>query len=347
MTRALVACVEREVTGTGQGQELLHATALNERLLVLDGEKEGGRTEGEEVYGKLLALMDKIENCDDIGLRESLKAIESNIYASMTKFDCSVGTDDRLKRAKANIGKVREIFSADGDDSVVAYLDAMMEDIEAKLSGKDLELKFRKDLNFRRNYYIDAVEKLGQSDPTTIGFGVDLAAALYSENHTIEATRLLLKLVKIGRQVHGPDHNCTSDAVSSLNKVKERLVIVKSQMSWYVVLGYENDGSDCVLKGHLPESADDPQEEGSDPILPGKGVAVIPITDILPLPGTPVICHGLRLRSSSHLNGKIGDVRSLDVDDEKCLVHFEEEGLEPTVVKIGNLRVLFELPEEI
>ena len=41
-------------------------------------------------------------------------------------------------------------------------------------------------------------------------------------------------------------------------------------------------------------------------------------------------------------------MRALDVDDGKCVVHFEEEGLEPTVVvvKIGNLRALFDLPKE-
>jgi hypothetical protein len=294
--------------------------------------------------------MDKMKDCDD--LRESFEAIELDIYASMTKFDLSVGTDDSLKRAKTNIAKVREIYSAEGGGGdqmhLLTYLDAMMKDIESKLSGKDLQCEHVKGLNFWRHCYIDAVETLGQSDPNAIGSGVDLAAALYGEDCTIEATRLLAKLVKIGRQVHGPDHNCTANVVFALTKVKERRVIVKSQKRWFKALRYEDDGSDCVLEGTLPESADDPQEEESGliTILPGKGAAVIPSTDILPFPGTPVICHGLRLRSSSHLNGKIGDVRSLDVDDGKCLVHFEEEGLEPTVVKIGNLRVLFELPEE-
>eukprot|EP00985_Skeletonema_marinoi_P009648 scaffold4492_cov138-Skeletonema_marinoi.AAC.3 len=348
MTRALVACVEREVTGTGHGQELLHATALTERLFQLDGNKEGDKAEGDEIYGKLLALMDKMKDCDDIS--ESFKAIELDIYASMCNFDFTVGTDDSLKRAEANIAKVRDICSAAGGDQMhlLTYLDAMMKDIESKLSGKDLQCEHVKDLNFSRQHYIDAVETLGQSDPTTIRSGVDLAAALYREDCTIEATRLLLKLVKIGRQVHGPDHNCTANVVLALTKVEERRVIVKSQKRWFKALRYEDDGSDCVLEGLLPESADDPkvEESGAIPILPGKGAAVIPSTDILPFPGTPVICHGLRLRGSSHLNGKIGDVRSLDVDGGKCLVHFEEEGLEPTVIKIGNLRVLFDLPEE-
>ena len=47
-------------------------------------------------------------------------------------------------------------------------------------------------------------------------------------------------------------------------------------------------------------------------------------------------------QSSSHLNSQcmIGDVQLSH--DEKCVVHFEEEDLEPLVVKIVNLRVQFD-----
>lgn len=48
----------------------------------------------------------------------------------------------------------------------------------------------------------------------------------------------------------------------------------------------------------------------------------------------------------SHLNGKIGDIRSWDEASECFKVHFEDEGLEPCPVKDKFLRILFELPEE-
>jgi hypothetical protein len=67
---------------------------------------------------------------------------------------------------------------------------------------------------------------------------------------------------------------------------------------------------------------------------------------IVPLVGTPVICHGLRSRSSSHLNGKIGGLRSYSEDRNRCFIHFEEEGLEPAEINVGSVRILFELPEE-
>lgn len=72
-------------------------------------------------------------------------------------------------------------------------------------------------------------------------------------------------------------------------------------------------------------------------------------------PGTPVVCHGLQ--NSAHLNGKIGDVRNLDVkekedgskyfdkDIDRCVVYFEDRSrsLAPVKVKAKNLRVLFDL----
>ena len=60
--------------------------------------------------------------------------------------------------------------------------------------------------------------------------------------------------------------------------------------------------------------------------------------------GTPVICDGLK--ASTHLNGKIGDIRSYDEDIEGFKIYFEEEGLEPWPLKAKFLRILFELPEE-
>jgi quinolinate synthase len=57
--------------------------------------------------------------------------------------------------------------------------------------------------------------------------------------------------------------------------------------------------------------------------------------------GTPVICHGYH----AHLNGKIGDVRSIDRETGKCEVHFEIITMEPQKIKAKYLRVLFELPE--
>jgi len=65
----------------------------------------------------------------------------------------------------------------------------------------------------------------------------------------------------------------------------------------------------------------------------------LPISDIFPGPGTPVVCQGLS--ESIHLNGKIGDTRGFNKG--KFEVHFEEVGFEPAIIRHENLRILFEL----
>ena len=55
--------------------------------------------------------------------------------------------------------------------------------------------------------------------------------------------------------------------------------------------------------------------------------------------------------NAAHLDGKLGDVRSIsfgkDSDREVRLgVHFEDKSLKPAAVKPGNLRIVFVLPSE-
>ena len=67
--------------------------------------------------------------------------------------------------------------------------------------------------------------------------------------------------------------------------------------------------------------------------------------DIKPVLGTPVVCHGLK--DLSFLNGKIGDLQARgEESDDSYKVHFEDKKILPAEVKLGNLRIVFELPEE-
>ena len=64
---------------------------------------------------------------------------------------------------------------------------------------------------------------------------------------------------------------------------------------------------------------------------------------MLPCIGCPVICHGLI--SASHLNGKLGDVRTekLCGNEIRLAVHFEDKSLKSALVKPENVRIAFEL----
>lgn len=64
----------------------------------------------------------------------------------------------------------------------------------------------------------------------------------------------------------------------------------------------------------------------------------------MPQLGCPVACHGLK--KATHLNGKIGDLRTPPTFSDgtyRFMVHFEDEGLKPVLVKLENLRVAFDL----
>ena len=58
---------------------------------------------------------------------------------------------------------------------------------------------------------------------------------------------------------------------------------------------------------------------------------------------TPVVCHSLV--KANHLNGKLGDLRKLDNSSGRCVVHFEEKGIKPCLVKMENLRIVLDLTD--
>ena len=61
-----------------------------------------------------------------------------------------------------------------------------------------------------------------------------------------------------------------------------------------------------------------------------------------------MICNGLV--SASHLNGELGEVRNIQEKNEhgiRCAVYFEKKGVTSALVKPENLRIAFELPDEV
>ena len=67
---------------------------------------------------------------------------------------------------------------------------------------------------------------------------------------------------------------------------------------------------------------------------------------VIPMLGCPVVCHGLT--GATHLNGKLGHVRSAGESKTglRSEVLFEDKNLKPASVKLENLRIVFDLPTE-
>ena len=112
----------------------------------------------------------------------------------------------------------------------------------------------------------------------------------------------------------------------------------------YHALRYDNDGEVCIITGPITDNDPLGEKEGDE----GQPFG-IPSTSVSPAIGCPVICHGLV--NAAHLNGKLGDVRSISFskDSDRVVrlgVHFEDMSLKPAAVKPGNLRIAFVLPSE-
>jgi len=189
-------------------------------------------------------------------------------------------------------------------------------------------------LEIYQKEYKRNVEKWGQEEISTIRSGVNLANALKKARRGIESERLLTKLVAISKRVHGPDHPITKSAKSNLQQFKVRYVRIQSrnEKEIFQALRYEEGGGKCVVQGPIA----DPRN-----IQDEVTFAVDNTADLGFGLGSPVICHGLK--KATHLNGKIGEIRSYDEDNECFKVHFEGGGLEPMRAKF--LRIVFELPE--
>ena len=189
------------------------------------------------------------------------------------------------------------------------------------------------------NIYHNKLESEGPNAEGTILAGYNYADRLKSANQSIKAERLLEKLVATSRRVYGDDHNYTSKNVSLLKKCKARLVRLAflHDDEIFLALKYENDGEICIVFGPVIENH---FEKGK--------ILNVASTMVHPNAGCPVICFGLI--NAPHLNGKLGEVRSIsDANKDSSAevrfgVHFEEKGLKPAAVKPQNLLIVFELP---
>eukprot|EP00571_Detonula_confervacea_P002527 CAMPEP_0172319320 /NCGR_PEP_ID=MMETSP1058-20130122/37344_1 /TAXON_ID=83371 /ORGANISM="Detonula confervacea, Strain CCMP 353" /LENGTH=454 /DNA_ID=CAMNT_0013034333 /DNA_START=28 /DNA_END=1393 /DNA_ORIENTATION=+ len=166
--------------------------------------------------------------------------------------------------------------------------------------------------------------------------GLSLHVALSSERHSIEDERLLAELLVSSRQIHGVEHEQTTFLLKTLKKRRARQVCLKSRalaVEFYQAIRYE-EGNKCLVQGPIATSRDVDKEK----------TFIVGTDDLILTPGTPVLCHGLK--NASHLNGKIGDARMFDPLKERYPVHFEDANLKPCLIKLENIRIIFDLPEK-
>lgn len=223
----------------------------------------------------------------------------------------------------------------------------------------------------RRKGYECHKQQFGENDTSTISTGIDLIAALLEEKCYIEATRHATKIRATSRQVLGLDHGFTKRAEEMLNKCQARFVcvpdIIAQTMSpdkcKFQALQYDDVEDVYVVMGPISEPRN-VKEEREHRFARHK---------VMPVLGWPVVCCGLK--GSSHLNGKLGELkyyynantkRRIDLgmgsafstnslahifqferDSFRVTVHFEDKTIPPAAVKLENLRIVFEVPDEM
>lgn len=324
----------------------LTVNAMVGRIDVLDVQNDKDRSEGDKLVAKLLPMVEEFatEFCTQI---PPLLHNVATAYGAIGNFHFLVGSSidsrERLEKAKFYAEKTCQLFEQMGNENCLMTAKRNLEIVEAWLSGENVP---EHDLDSYWSYYNDRLHRRGEDNVLTIKAGVDLAEKLHHSHHGIVAERLLTKLVETSSRVHGSSHECTQRAVSILTAVQVRGVVINNILTkskderkkgWYQALGYEDDGERCIVQGPMNPYGPRNLEEEQKFSVPSK--------HILAATGTPVICHGLRGRSSSHLNGKIGEVKAYSNKSlSKCMIHFEAEGLEPAEINAANVRILFDLP---
>jgi len=342
MTKAQLEFFEREFIEVDRW----YLRALKRRISVLNAAKEADRIEGEEISAKMLSLIDEMKN-SNVPLLSNVTL--TGVYLDIGRFNFSVGSNRCLEKAKYYLEKARDIVVVSGDRElqlIVKSIEGHIAAVEERLSGGSLPKKTESDLSDQRARYDYVLQMNGENDVGTMQLGVHLASRLSLANHTIEASRLLDRLVIISHRVHGSDHKETKNAELWWQRLKLRYVVWIGTEEMYQALRYENDGKSCVIQGPLSKVV---REDNGVPVETLENNAASGTTDVVPSAeilfsfGLPVMLHGLK--KAAHLNGKIGDVREHCTLSDRWVVHLEDKDLKPVKVKHENLRIVFDLPD--
>ena len=261
---------------------------------------------------------------------------EAYAYKQLGRIFLRDSSEEGSKIMLQHIKKARAIYNLVGMKEDAQEMDTIISIKAAnKQAANDGDASSSTSLEVMRNRYNDEVQTHGMDSEYTLQAGLLYALRLRVDNHHIDAEKLVTKLFTISRRVHGQDHKTTIKTDKLLKKCKERYVVVLPDDKVFQALQYENDGEICVVTGPItqPRNVED------------ERIHRIENHRIIPDKFCPVICHGLV--SASHLNGELGEVRSINHNETgfRLVVQFEKDA-KSALVKPENLRIAFELPSK-
>lgn len=356
LAKVCMEFVESELDVDGNN-EFLHMHALVGQMSTLDSQDSDDNVDAEAITSKFISVQNRLKSKLDVDepAMPYFQNWVANGYATIAAFYRRTKSQEGNLKAIEFFEKASDVFkSMDTTEAQFSQveIDKIISEIHSELSGNVVDGGVHYDVKLHEHKYQSCIDSFGECDPMTIEMGVEFALALIDQEclqdcSTIEAERLLRKLLDKSRLTHGPDHGSTKKVCEALQSttMRRQVVVVFPEISGlFQALRYANDGEECVVQGPIgiPRQIEEEEEYVMDSV------------DIIPSVGTPVVCHSLQ--KAAHLNGKIGEVRNFDTtkkedgrkyfdkDVDRCVVYFEDKGLKPVSVKTTNLRVVFDLP---
>jgi hypothetical protein len=129
-------------------------------------------------------------------------------------------TKESAKEAIMYFKKLLELYQASGNPEGIHHCESNIANAQLR-SGEKVDSSELQHFIRNKAYYELCIAKHGLEHADTIFAGVDLAMNLSNLHRTIEAERLIRKLVPLSRRILGPHHDTTKRAES----VQERILV--------------------------------------------------------------------------------------------------------------------------
>ena len=274
--------------------------------------------EGEAIARKMLAMVYTQSSPHPTNIALGLKKIGLFLGASKETYKEGIAFFERAIAVYKSIGRESSIAIAKSNIDKIK-----IEHERQSQMPKEDQLK-----NSCDSYdYFMTSEGYGEDSMMGIKAGLLHSKTLATLGRGIEGERLATKTLATCARVLGDAHDITREMRSTAKfcKARRAKVATPNMRGDVVAIRYEDEGRRLVVRN-----------------TKGRCFSGSP-RDLVFWDGTPVVCHSLQ-DSDSHLNGKIGDARDYNKEDETYNVYFEDKSLGSVVIKRGHLNILFELP---
>jgi len=275
-----------------------------------------------KVSYKMISLIEEMKS--DNTLPVSLRMVEAIAYDSLGDHLLDQPCDDTdLEEALRCLEKAQTIYSLEGNYESAEAVTFRI----GQMSSNDNEGGVS-ELMYWSQLYKKHVDAYGEGSATALCTGEELYRVMRrEEGRAVEALRLLTSLAKRSRLTNGPDHNQTKKfELALVPLVGARL---GTSMKLFELIKYKSNMEECILVG--------PLMEGDDCV----NTHTFNINEIYFSRQTVVVCHGLE--DTDHLKGVLGEVISCDKETDSYTIKFEDENLQPLVVKRANVRAVLDL----